>query len=167
MKYHVLILSLDDVFARMLELELSMCGIPSHIAAQARTGDTADLVLLDLDSAMPPKGEAYAHIIGFTRNFSISAVDPDRICSMILHRPFEMRILREEVQALLSDKVSGHAKTELLLGETYLSCEKGQITLTPNEKKVLECLLTHRGESVSKEVLSALIGESGTNKLEV
>ena len=52
MRHEVLILSQDDVFARMLQLELLAMGISVQISAQPVAGEEAELVLLDLDSVL-------------------------------------------------------------------------------------------------------------------
>jgi hypothetical protein len=97
MRGNILILSEDAVFARMLELELESM----HFTVQINFAPTArenDLILVDLDSAsIPHKVGKNARIVGFTRHFEVSQLDAERRCSMILHRPFQMRVLREEV----------------------------------------------------------------------
>ena len=167
MRHEVLILSQDDVFARMLQLELLAMGISVQISAQPVAGEEAELVLLDLDSVLPTVGISCTYTVGFTRSFSISAVDPDRICSMILHRPFEMRILREEVRAMLTGTSHTEKKEELILKDAVLSYGERQVLLSRNEQKMMECFLAYRGETVTRQTLVNLIGESSANKVEV
>ncbi|MBQ8309710.1 MAG: response regulator transcription factor [Clostridia bacterium] len=168
MKCQLLILSEDAVFARMLELEFQMWGLAVRVADRLDGTMEAQVTLIDLDSVLPPTLPQYGRMIGFTRSFSISAVDPDRSCSMILHRPFEMRLLREEVLALMPDRdEAGVDPIRIdLQGETLVFGTQS-VSLTPNEKRIMACLLEHRGEVVPKSVLDEEIGASAANKTEV
>ena len=174
MRGNVLILSEDATFARMLELELTAM----HFSVAVNSAPTArqnDLILVDLDSATVPKQHAggHARIVGFTRRFEVSALDTERRCSMILHRPFQMRILREEVALLnVTAKVREHGKEEkngceITLNGNTLTLGKATLTLRPKEAAVMSCLLAYRGSVVSREMISKLIGESSANKADV
>ena len=92
MNESLLILSEDAVFSRMLELEFRMQRISVRALRRAEEGSTARVILVDLDTALPPS-DCDGRVIGFTRSFSILASDPERRCSMILHRPFSMELL--------------------------------------------------------------------------
>ena len=100
MRGNILILCEDTIFARMLELELDAM----HFSVQINSAPTSrenDLVLVDLDSvSIPQKIKEGTRIVGFTRLFDVSGLDASRRCSMILHRPFQMRVLREEVASI-------------------------------------------------------------------
>ena len=167
MMRQLLILSKDAVFARMLELEFRMQGLTVLNAHRTEQTQEAELTLIDLDSILPPSSERYGRMIGFTRNFSISSVDPDRRCSMIFHRPFEIRLLRDEVTALLSGREAGSTHTKFILEQDALSYGERRVSVSPKERVLLERLLSHRGEIVSKESIFSLIGESSANKAEV
>ena len=177
MKYQIVILSDDAVFARMLELEFQMLDLSVFVADTPDAEIEADVILLDLDSVLPPPPDRYTRMIGFTRNFAISALDSNRQCSMILHRPFELRLLRQEVLAWLPGTAGGaeaqpkreRARLSLSLDrETCaLLCCENRILLTQTEFCVMECLLANRGEVVSRETISAAIGESAANKTDV
>ena len=175
MRSHVLICSDDAVFARMLELEFSMLGLSVRVVAQPDASDEAEVVLLDLDSALPPSSEKYTRMIGFTRNFSVAGVDAERQCSMILHRPFEMRMLRQEVLAGVSaeglrafpEKREAIQLPKLAPDACALLCKDERIPLSPNEYKVMELLLLRRPDVVTREEITSLIGESTANKAEV
>ena len=100
MRGNILILSEDAVFVRMLELELEAMQFSVEINSSPTSREN-DLILVDLDSAaIPRKAGRDARIVGFTRRFEVSGLDAERRCSMILHRPFQMRVLREEVALL-------------------------------------------------------------------
>jgi DNA-binding response OmpR family regulator len=171
MRGNILILSEDAVFARMLELELEAMRFSVQINSIAN-GRQNDIILVDLDSAsIPQKMGDGARIVGFTRHFEVSSLDAERRCSMILHRPFQMRLLREEV-ALLDvaeerEDQRGTENTEITLSCNTLTLGEKIVTLRPKEAKVMSCLLANRGTTVSREMLSNLIGESSTNKTDV
>ena len=173
MRGNILILSEDVTFARMLELELGAMhfSVAVNSASAAREND---LILVDLDSAsIPQKTGNTARIVGFTRHFEVSQLDAERRCSMILHRPFQMRILREEVALLdttaeeREDHTEDKSNSEISLVGNVLTIGKEVLTLRPKEASVMSCLLANRGKTVSREALSNLIGESSTNKTDV
>ena len=171
MRGKVLILSQDAVFARMLELELEAMRF-SVALNSTPAGRQNALILVDLDSASIPRKVGEARIIGFTRHFEVSALDAQRRCSMILHRPFQMRVLREELALLNAaaeerEVPQGEETLEIALSGNTLTLGEKALTLRPKEATVMQALLANRGLSVSREELSALIGESATNKTDV
>jgi hypothetical protein len=172
MRGNILILCEDAVFARMLELELEAMQFSVAINA-APTSRENDLILVDLDSAsIPQKAGKSTRIVGFTRHFEVSALDAKRRCSMILHRPFQMRVLREEVALLDAtaeerEEQKGAENLEITLKGNILTLGEKALTLRPKEATVMQALLANRGTAVSREQLSALIGESETNKTDV
>lgn len=172
MRGNILILSEDAVFARMLELELEALHFSVQINSTA-AGRQNDLILVDLDSAsIPQKTGDGARIVGFTRHFEVSSLDAERRCSMILHRPFQMRLLREEVALLDAtaeerEEQKSAENLEITLKGNILTLGEKALTLRPKESAVMSCLLANRGTAVSREQLSAIIGESETNKTDV
>ena len=183
MNNDILILSADAVFARMLELELSMMQFSVSTAEHWTEGDFAGTVLLDLDSAEPPKdSRAYGEMIGFTRSSALFADEAGRQCSLILRRPFEMRLLRREVLRCMNEH-SAHTEpkckeksrsntkksAELLLDVKGRSLGYGErsVGVSPREMALLQCLLEHRGMPVSRTRLAEVIGTSEANKTEV
>lgn len=181
MEYQVVILSADEIFARMLEIEFRMQNLSVLVAEELSTRDYSSVVLLDLDSATPPPAGRYGQMIGFTKDSALlTTMDSHRQCSMILHRPFEVRILRREVLSCLAQdpstpvvsmpRLDASGEREILLDRERLILTVGdghELSLTPVEYQIMECLLSNRGRIVSKEELSALIGESVSNKVEV
>ena len=173
MRGNILILSEDAIFARMLELELEAM----HFSVQINSAPTArenDLILVDLDSAsIPHKAGKNARIVGFTRHFEVSQLDAERRCSMILHRPFQMRVLREEVALIGSGAQEREeckkekSNVEITLVGNLLTLGKDVLTLRPKEADVMSSLLANRGKAVSREALCERIGESSTNKTDV
>ena len=91
---------------------------------------------------------------------------------MILHRPFQMRVLREEV-SLIDATAEGRehkkeqASTEITLEGNTLTLDGTALTLRPKETAVMSLLLANRTGAVSRETIAQLIGESETNKTDV
>lgn len=173
MRGNILILSEDATFARMLELELEAMHFSVAVNA-APTARENDLILVDLDSAsIPQKAGESARIVGFTRHFEVSQLDAERRCSMILHRPFQMRVLREEVALLdataqeREQRKENKNDLEIVLNGNVLTLGQVTLTLRPKETAVMSALLSRRGATVSREELSSLIGESSANKTDV
>ncbi len=175
MHYQIAIYSSDVVFARMLELEFLMFGKRVLCREQPAAGDYADTVLLDLDNVAPPEAQGYRKMIGFTKNSSLLSDDVRRQCSMILHRPFEMRLLRRE---LLQEDFNSEAEPDfsqkdalqaLQLDNEHavLYASAQPILLTHKELLVMQLLLNHRGKVVSRAQISHVIGESSANKADV
>ena len=177
-EYQIAIYSADDAFARMLELEFSMLGV--RVCRVGGGNCHADVVLLDLDSAAPPKAGSFGKMIGFTRQSATIDDEWRRQCSLVLHRPFEMRLLRREILSELgggvpvASAVSEAADPALLAKRITLdkaaSClrlDRESVALTPSELLVAECLLSHRGDAVSREELAGVLGETSSNKVDV
>ncbi len=175
MKYQLLILSADAIFARMLELEFQMSGLSVKVSDNTDGDDEGQVTLIDLDSLLPPVSAHFGRMIGFTRNFTISSMDSGRRCSMILHRPFEMRLLREEVQKSLDETATAQEESKTNDGvgvraehqQNVWTDEQILQVLSPKERALLTCLYTHRGEVVSREMLSDVLGDSDRNQVEV
>lgn len=175
MTAQVLILSADAVFARMLEIELEMMQIRVARMRAPRAESRADLVLLDLDTSLPPNPEHYRYMIGFTQNSASAGEETGRKCSLVLRRPFEMRLLREEVSTLLfsgeGDALEQEGKNtseDYLLEHLSVRLSDGRsIPLSPKEYAVMALLLSRRGTPVSREEIAETIGESTANKVDV
>lgn len=178
MEYQIAIYSADEPFARMLELEFSMLGVRVSRAEQGV--GFADVVLLDLDSATPPPADSYGRMIGFTRHSSATDDDGRRQCSLVLHRPFEMRLLRREIMSELAGVApvaAGRAEgvdpallaKRIALDEaaSCLRLDRESVSLTPKELLVAKCLIAHRGNAVSREELAVHLGEAPSNKVDV
>ena len=177
MEYHVVVLSQDSAFARMLELEFQSLHLRVRSAPTMDASDRAEVLVLDLDSASPPPSDRYRTMIGFSRRPAMSADWASR-CSMILRRPFRMSSLRQEVLAQTGEGSLG-INREVLLGVPSdrgirldeeagaLICDRQSVSLTPHEMRILRCLLKKRGTAVSREELSSAIGRSEANKTDV
>ncbi len=174
MNYQAVILSNDSVFARMLEIEFASCHLNVLATSELQTEDFAEILILDLDSSAVPPSEQYRTLIGFSRRPATAAEDA-RSCSMILRRPFRVSLLRQEVLAqigmcLPSDGMDyeSHERSLKLDSETRtLRCGRQSVSLSPQEFRILQCLIEHRGRAVSRAKLSALIGQTTGNKTDV
>ena len=164
----VSILSSDAVFARMLELECIGMGLSATVETEGSVGGT-DLILWDMDTVPPSvPSQSGVPVIGYTKGLELSHVDTERLCTMILHRPFEMRLFRREVRGLLEDASQTTRATETIrLQGNTLYVGQGSVALSPKEALVMQCLMENRPLAVSRETLAARIGESSANKVEV
>lgn len=168
----LLILSADAVFARMLELEFLMQGLTVCVTEDLMDEADADVILWDLDSVrLSSKVRSDVRMIGFTKLAEVSQLDPNRICSIILHRPFEMRMLREELELLLSDdgkkRSRGYARARFALRDQILTYQGKSVTLSPVEAEVMRLLSDAKGDPVSREAIAKAIGDSTANKADV
>ena len=170
MHTQILILSADAVFSRMLTIELEMQRF-SVICRTAAEDIFADVLLMDLDTALPPSPSHYRHMIGFTRRSAAAGDEAGRRCSLVLRRPFEMRLLCREVSALLGERSEEPLRdvtVDFAIDGSHVRLSDGtRRAISPQEAEVLSLLLERRGETVSREEISARIGESSANKVDV
>ena len=177
MDYQVVVLTGDEVFGRMLELEFSNLAISTARTDRLSPDDQAEIVILDLDSAAVPSSDQYRKMIGFSRRPAMTAQGA-RSCSMILRRPFQMSLLRREVLSELKSRepyegrereAQGPEKRKIRLNEDkrLLLCDGKQISLTAKEISLIKCLLSRRGEAVSRELLKELLGAEDPNEVNV
>ncbi|MBR2927267.1 MAG: winged helix-turn-helix transcriptional regulator [Clostridia bacterium] len=181
MTHHVVILSSDCVFARMLELELMLCGLRVFVSNGTSMPTEAPVMLLDLDSVSTDFTGQYQNVIGFTRESALRADEMRRRCTMILHRPFSMQALRREVLScagypvregenpLLSEElaVPRNGKISPKLQGNSLVLGTKAVALSPKERAVMECLLACSDQPVARQEIAERIGESTANKTEV
>lgn len=153
------ILSADDRFARLLQLELEAWQVTAR-AAENADPDGAEVVIVDLDSTeIPPEG-SYGYLIGFSRLPALSADADARRCAMILRRPFRMSLLRQEVLAHLSVSAAPvreeRPNAPVVLTEVGLRCGNRTVPLTPTERRMAALLLDADGKAVSRAALDAV-----------
>ena len=172
MDYEIVVLSGDEVFARMLALEFSNLQINAMATPQLRDGDRADMLILDLDSAAAPDADQYRKMIGFSRRPAIASPDA-RSCSMILRRPFRMSLFRREILLQLDRRrldanesffhrtEPERRKIKLDPVGSKLVCDGREILLTPREYAVFSCLLENRGTPVSRDRLAQALAWDG------
>ncbi len=177
MQYQVAILSADEGFARMLEVEFSLLGLRVLTAKEMGTEDRAQVVILDLDSAVPPSVGVCKRLIGFSRKPAIRA-EGARRCSMILRRPFRVSLLREEIlsemgrglyreSSPVKPNVPPKRKLALDMKNRALLGGEQPIPLSPQEFRLMQCLLEKRGRTASYAELQKRLGGEDANRLRV
>ena len=172
MKYQIAVFSADETFGRMLELEFFMLRKSVLRAKQTASDFYADTVLLDLDTCQMPNEQSCGRIIGLTVDSALIGESTLRKCSMIFHRPFEMRLLRQEVLADGERGQEHHLAPEgegmtAEIRDTTLLLGGAEIPLTPNEARIMQLLIEHRRQVVSREDIAEVIGASEANKTDV
>jgi hypothetical protein len=177
MDHQVVVLTEDEVFGRMLELEFSNLAISTIRTDRLSPDDQAEIVILDLDSAAVPSSDQYRKMIGFSRRPAMTTQGA-RSCSMILRRPFQMSLLRREVLSELEQRnpaerrdreVQSPAKRKIRLNEEkrLLLCDGKQISLTAKESALIKCLLERRGEALSRDFLAEMLGAQDPSEVNV
>lgn len=172
MRYQVLILTGDTVFGRMLQLEFEGWHLTAGLASGQEAAGSADVTIVDLDSASVPPEGSYGYLIGFSRLPAVSADEDARRCAMILRRPFRMSLLRREVLSGLGtvpqERIpeSGNAPG-LCLSGAGLACGGRTVSLTPTERRLTELLLRADGKPVPRAELAAQMEAPAKGKLEV
>ena len=178
MEYQVAILSQDAVFARMLEIEFSMQNLQTFSGKALPPDSYALSLLLDIDSVTLPDHSLYGKMFGFTCASALRPEEELRACSMILHRPFEVSRLRQEVLSCLFSNTPSPPASLSATKEVFplpvldtegrvLNLGNRKVSLTPVECTIMQLLLARRGETVSKEEIGRAIGDSSANKTEV
>ena len=152
----------------------------------------ADLDDVDLLSSVPEYGPP---ILGISRREAELPTSLRERCDRLLHRPFLCRELRHWMEAQISVNTVGQqqrwqeddedhslsvfGKTEIAYASPDIKLQGGmllsgktKIALTASEAALAECLLSHRGCVVSKEVLKACMtsrteSSESSNRLEV
>lgn len=164
-RYHVLLLTADATFGRMLQLELEAWQLSVFLSEAVAPDVTAAVTVVDLDSAGVPPEPACGYLIGFSRLPALSADEEARRCSMILRRPFQMSLLRREVLSQLAGIACIGAEAPqalpqpLLLTEQGAACGALTVALSPTERAILSALLQAHGAPVPRAELTALLGQ--------
>lgn len=184
-----LILSHDARLSRLLETELSYLGVSARTAEALPPPDEGLCLLLadgdefSLSDCVGLAESCGCLLLMFGREVTALPLPPER--GVFLRRPFGLDELETTVRGLLTGVplVGGAVgmtatrpmpKTpEAVSFVPTLAVENGTVTvagkplpLTPAEAAIFECLYAHRGETVTKEALFALL-EGGGNSVEV
>ena len=179
-----LILCTDPRLSRMLETELAYLGISAQVSATLTPPDgSLCLLVADGDEFAPSECAALAErcacpLMLFGRDPSAPIAVTAGLST--LRRPFPLPELEQELRHFLTDtptpwplSMSATARPVPEPRAPLLSVENGRVTvgglpvsLTPAELAILEYLYAHRGEAVSRERLSSLLGGGG-NSVEV
>lgn len=162
-----LILCKDERLSRLLENELR--GL--HISPRVVSSLPADLsglsiLLVDADGfPVPPESLGAPPVILFGRSL-IGAAEGNIVR---LHRPFSLTDLESAIGSLSENGAfpspTGAAPPPPLLsvGADTVTVAGHRIPLTPGEYAILHCLYSKKGEAVSRETLSALLGGGGNS----
>ena len=162
---NVSIFSSDELFSRMLLLEVEGMGKAYSVRVNAKW-QSADIVVLDLDSEYACGDYGNATVIGFSKNES--AVDTKNVnkCSILLHRPFLVSEFLRYIEVLSSEPSNDVERTENKLPDPdkRLCFRKdGSITLDGREIHLSEneiSLLKKLYENMGKAVIRAELGEA-------
>ena len=188
MELYAKIITDDKRFERMLSLELSDCGVAiiSDIdrCCQKLTPDNF-ITVVDFDFCREDITELCnsSKVIGFSHLYRSELGKKAESCHAFFQRPF---LVSDFLSAVFSDigdsnriqnvrekrsSRSAHAKKKeyLVLNPERKSVVFGQedILLTENEFKIIFCLYEKRGETVSREELSAVLGSGEGNICDV
>ncbi len=181
-KLYATVITDDKRFERMLSLELSSRGVEilnGMDSDEAKQKHGKLFSIADLDFCGSDEISVLAQIsdvIGFSRYYKNElkgAVEP---CKVFLHRPF----LIDELMSIIFEGAEAHKKRERtpskLKKHSYLTVDEVErcavfgnerIMLTDSEYRVLSLLCEKRGEAVSRDELSALLGSSDSNNCDV
>lgn len=174
----IVILSPDELFAQMLANECTFCGFPAlALPAANEHVSCARAVLIDLDCIRSVPSPT-AQTIGFS-------ADPDALpeetrcgCRVIFHRPFPVKLLREELYRLFPEgrvslptentAVRRTAPPALTLDPVHMRAVAGEyaVSLSYREFTLLGRLIAAGGEVVPRAELDALLGGHKSNMTE-
>ncbi len=171
MKHQIRLICHDATLERMITLLLTDRGYAvSATAAHCP-------VIVDLDSAELPSDKKNTAIIGITRNpEEMDSHHEAKKCRILLRRPIDFNKLLNAVEDAVVDgnlhsysPPRAHRTPDITLDTAtlQLSCSGRQVRLTPGEATLFSLLSEKKGETVSYEALSAAVGGSDSNKIEV
>lgn len=151
----------DRIFGGLIESEIKKLG-----KSVTQQGESCILLIVDADS--PNSNKALSDIL---HTFTVGiSYQPEALSGFdsYLRRPLSLKELRETVNALFERKVSAPSEKEAESDEIILLSDRksvllngNKIGLTPNEFILLEHLITHRGNAVSREKIKELLGGDG------
>ena len=182
-----LILCRDGRLSRLLENELAYLGVAARTAEEMPTPDEG-LCLLVADGDEFPLSDCArlatdcgCPLLVFGRETVTLPAD----CGEFLRRPFVLTDLEDALRRLLAataatsplwGAVEAHRPRRTAqppVDAPLLTVENGTVLvagkplpMTPAEQAIFDCLFAHRGETVTKEALLALLGGGG-NSVEV
>ncbi len=166
-----LILCRDGHFSRLLENELALIGLETMVVEDPTQTEDADasLVLLDGDAFPPDAADRWTGVRGcplllFSRT-PMASLPAGCLC---LHRPFGLEELQATVRRLMGKTAADGPSVDVRYVRSDPqdhSRDEGAYaaSLSPTERRMLEYLCAHKGELVSREELSALVGGGGNS----
>ncbi len=171
MKHQIRLICHDATLERMITLLLTDRGyVVSATVAHCP-------VIVDLDSAELPSDKKNTAIIGITRHpEEMDSSNEAKKCRILLRRPIDFHKFLDAVEdAVVGSNLQSysppraHRAPDITLDTAtlQLSCGGRQVRLTPGEAALFSLLSEKKGETVSYEALSAAVGGSDSNKVEV
>lgn len=183
-----LILCRDGRLGRLLETELSYLGVSARTAEALPVPDEELCLLLadadgfSLSACVGLAESCKCPLLAFGRE--VTSLPPET--GVFLRRPFILTDLEDTLRRLLGGSAVGSPLWGVVESPrparepaqppsipAVLTAENGAVTvagkpvaLTVAERVIFDCLYAHRGETVTKEALFALLGGGG-NSVEV
>ena len=182
---NISVLSSDLLFACMLKSEIETLGREYSVKINEYDSEPTvpEMIILDLDSVYANSSLPECDIIGFFKNDMVLRSDITSRCKTVLHRPFSNERLKNIVEALSAGKDSYVAEASdkiinisippsdvrLRIDEEECSAyfDGRKIHLSNNEYAILNKLLMHTSEPVSREELNSVLSSSGGNMCDV
>lgn len=177
MKKLVKILSNDERFSRMLQLELSEIGVETVTDLDFTDSSAEFFVVADLDTCHEDQlSEIPSNVtaIGYSRMTEKETVNMAELCNTVLRRPFPIsaflshfghtekirqtiRVTNKEIREPQNNKLTVDTESKnAFWGDEVIS-------LSENECKVLSLLCQNRGETVNRETIDMLLGAEESN----
>ncbi len=191
MELYAKIITDDKRFERMIFLELSDCGVElvSGIDNYSKELTRKNFfTIVDLDFCREEdlsELRKSSKVIGFSHAYKTEIGPISDKCDVFLHRPFLMSELCYEIFSYdesentdITGRIQKNRVQKMPIGEkkSYLSVHADEksavigsekISLTDSELIILSYLCERRGETVSREQLSSLLGSSEGNICDV
>jgi len=178
-----LIISDGGAFSKMLEIELSLIGVDSDIRDTLDFIEGVDIVVADLDFCVRVGIEDFsgALAVGYFSGEESVYANIDKRCVALLRRPFLTSSFRQIISEELSldggyypslayDGKKADSGIQMADVAESLSLDDGRraalygdkiIPLSDFEYKTISLLIERRGEAVSREEISSLLGGEG------
>lgn len=171
MNRQICLICRDATLERIITLLLADRGYcVSHSASHCP-------IIIDLDSTELPHGKKNAVIIGISRHpDSADVLAKAQKCRALLSRPLDFNKFFDAVEDAVTNGTHhsyspprAHRAPDITLDivALTLSCGGKQARLTPAEATLFSLLSENSGKTVSYEALSAAVGGSDSNKVEV
>ena len=166
----------DDALACLIALEAAELALPlKRVVTVEREIGQGCAVLLDLDSHGGMQAALHGLVDRFVGICRQAATLPTLLRARAVHlleRPFATSELRTLLGMLRTGVLPRTVQVAPVYGSlgalpikmeaaATLRCGDAIIRLTPNEAALMRCLLEHRGNTVTRDQLSACIGATG------
>ncbi len=188
MELYAKIITDDKRFERMLSIELSDCGafvISDIDAFSGKLTPENFITVIDLDFCKEDITDlsCVSRVIGFSYQYKSELGKVTDNCQAFFQRPFLMSDFLavvfkddEDINRIDSLREKRSSRTSSAKSKEYLVLDyerksvifgQDDILLTENEYKIISCLYDKKGEVVSREELSSVLGSSESNMCDV